>query len=117
MYFVDWDGACVPMHEIAEEDVTSPYTQMEANHFQLEAMFEAFLASLQAPQTVFTKHSFDNQGVSCFTYQLDEKDRKCDLSAILLPFTGPLGAQCNDQSGGATQTGMHHANTLTLNAS
>jgi hypothetical protein len=100
------------MHDLAEDDVMSPHTHMEANHFQLEAMFEAFLSSPQAPQTVFTKHSFDNLGVSCSTYQLDAEGRKCHLSAILLRFTCPL----EDLPGGATQKCMHHPNTLTLNA-
>ena len=65
--------------------------------------------------SMFTKHSFDNQGVSCFTYQLDEKDRKCHLIAILFPFTGPLEAQYNGQSGGVTQKCMHHPNTRKVN--
>ena len=103
------------MHDIAEEAVLSPYTQVRAEHFQLKAMFEAVLASLQAPQTVFTKHSLDHRGVPCFTYQLVEKDRKYHLSAILLPFVDPLQGK-SDQSGGATPKCMHHPSTLTPNA-
>ena len=99
------------MHDLADDSVMSPHTDIEANHFQLEAMFEAFLSSPQAPQTVFTKHSPGPQN-SAYTYQLDAEVRKCHLSAILLRFTGPL----EDVPGGATQKCMHHPNTLTLNA-
>lgn len=89
------------MIEMAAELVMCAATEEEAMYFQLGAMFEAFLSSRQAPHTVFSKHSFGNLDTPWPTYQLGAADLKCHLSAILIPFKGPLQPQYKSQSGGA----------------